>query len=594
VAWLQAALIALVTFWVYSPAISGDWLWDDSMYLSHNSQLAQPGHLWKVWFQPGGFIEYYPIEQTVQWIQWQLWGNDTFPYHLTNILLHVANALLLWRLLARLGVKLAWIGGLIFAVHPMNVESVAWISEFKNCLSLAPALLAMSAWIDYSERRRPRSLGLCLAFFVVSMLCKITLAMFPFVILLYAWWKRGRVQKEDVRASLLFLLISAVLVALTLHAGLSYMRHAHENLALIPIGGPLARLALAGTVASFYFAQIFAPLSLLPIYPQWPVDPPTLWDAAPWLAFGALLVWLWTKRAGWGRHALFGLGFFFLNLAPFSGLHGISYMSFTWVMDHLLYLPAIGVIALVAAALGDLDQRIAVTSQVVGTALVTLLVALLAFRAHWYAAAFTGEETLWTYTIERNPGAWLAQNNLGKLMLEMGRPGPAANYFAAAVSANPALAELHSNLGNALVQAGRVDAGLAELELGLQMDPFAAPTNNNLGIVLARSGKLKEALPYFITAVRAKPDDPEAYSNLGNTFLGLGRPDAAVHWYEQAITLKPDYIAAHDNLGIVLGQLGRIPQAITQFEIVLQLDSDNQVARENLAKLRQGAQVAPK
>ena len=124
------------------------------MYLSQNPLLHDPARLWKAWFQPGSFIEYYPLEQTVQWVQWQLWGNDTFGYHLTNVCLHLLGAFLVWRLLSKFGLRLAWLGGLIFAIHPMMVESVAWISELKNTLSLPPFLLAMCAWIDYEERGR--------------------------------------------------------------------------------------------------------------------------------------------------------------------------------------------------------------------------------------------------------------------------------------------------------------------------------------------------------------------------------------------------------------------------------------------------------
>jgi hypothetical protein len=188
---IHAAIIVAAGLWIYWPALNGDWLWDDTMYVSQNPLLNDPAHLWKTWFQPGRFIEYYPIEQTVQWVQWQLWGNYTLGYHLTNLGLHLLSAFLVWRLLGKLGLQFAWLGGLIFAIHPMMVESVAWISELKNTLSLPPFLLAMCAWIDYEERGRRNDYLRALAFFLVSMLCKIGVAPFPVIILLYAWWKGG-------------------------------------------------------------------------------------------------------------------------------------------------------------------------------------------------------------------------------------------------------------------------------------------------------------------------------------------------------------------------------------------------------------------
>jgi hypothetical protein len=150
-----------------------------------------PTGLWSIWFEPGSQLDYYPIKASVQWLQWHLWGMDTLGYHLTNVVLHILSALLVWRLLSKFGLRLAWLGGLIFAIHPVQVESVAWIAELKNTLSLPPFLLAMCAWIDYEERGKAKDYFLALGLFLVAMLCKLTVVLFPLVILLYAWWRRG-------------------------------------------------------------------------------------------------------------------------------------------------------------------------------------------------------------------------------------------------------------------------------------------------------------------------------------------------------------------------------------------------------------------
>src|SRR5271170_4808966 len=153
---LRALLIVAAGFWVFAPALRGDWLMDDDLYVTQNVLLNDPARLWKIWFAPGSLIEYYPIEASAQAIQWRLWHMDTLGYHATNLLLHLASALLVWRLLGKFGLRLAWLGGLIFAVHPVQVESVAWIAELKNTLSLPPLLLAMCAYIDYEERGKKR------------------------------------------------------------------------------------------------------------------------------------------------------------------------------------------------------------------------------------------------------------------------------------------------------------------------------------------------------------------------------------------------------------------------------------------------------
>ena len=214
---LKAGVIALAVLAVYWPCLGGGWIWDDHLYITHNPLLHDPARLWKAWFDPGSFIEYYPIEQSVRWGQWQIFGtadDNTFGYHLTNILLHI-NALLVWRLLAKVGLRLAWLSGLIYAVHPTAVESVAWISELKNTLSQAPLLLAMCAIVDYENRNKREHYYAALVFFLAAMLCKASVSPFPIAILLYIWWKRGRIGWADIKDSAPFFAISLVLGAVT-------------------------------------------------------------------------------------------------------------------------------------------------------------------------------------------------------------------------------------------------------------------------------------------------------------------------------------------------------------------------------------------
>ena len=179
---LQALVIAAAVLWIYWPARHGDWLWDDEVNITDNAITQSATGLWSIWFEPGSQFDYYPIKMSAQWLQWHLWGMETLGYHLSNVFLHIMGALLVWRLLSKFGLRLAWLGGLIFAIHPVQVESVAWISEFKNTLSLPPFLLAMCAWIDYDDRRKAKDYFLALVLFLVAMLCKLSVVLFPLVI----------------------------------------------------------------------------------------------------------------------------------------------------------------------------------------------------------------------------------------------------------------------------------------------------------------------------------------------------------------------------------------------------------------------------
>ncbi len=585
---IHAAVIIAAGLWIYWPALYGDWIWDDSMYLSQNPLMNDPARLWKAWFQPGSFVEYYPIEQTVQWFQWQLWHNDTFGYHLTNVLLHIVSALLLWRLLAKFGFSLAWLGGLIFVTHPVNVESVAWIVELKNTLSLPPFLWAMCAWIDYEEGKRRRDYLLAMGLFLAAMLCKITMAPFPVVILLYAWWRRGTITWSDLRASAPFFVISLVLFGIAFGAGKTFGQGVQLGTSdLLPMGGIYSRIALAGLSIAFYFSSFFLPVELLPIYPVWAADPPTLLQFLPWLVLGGAICWLWLKRETWGRHALLGLGFFLLNLSPFLAFGLTFHPRDSWVMNHFLYLPMIGLIGLVVAAIGTIDRRLSRTARAYSTGIVTLIIVLFSFQSHGYAAAFTNEETFWNYTLERNPGAWLPHNNLGKILLMENQLEEAKSHFEAALRLKPDYPEANANLGVTLVQMGQVGEGVEQFRHALNLNPNDAATHNNLGIVLAQTGHVSEALEQFADAVRVQPNYAEAHNNMGNALFLAGRSSEAIDQFQAAAQINPLYAAARDNLGMALAQAGHVREAMEQYQQALQINPNDDKARQNLAKLEQ-------
>src|SRR5665213_1678184 len=335
---IPAAIILLAGWLAFGPSIHGGWVWDDTEEVTQNTVLRDPAGLQKIWLAPAG-TDYFPLKTTVEWLQWRAWGGDPAGYHAVNIALHLLSAFLFWRLLAKLGLRQAWIGGLLFAVHPLAVESVAWVAELKNTLSLPFLLLAMLAYLDYDdfseakipvERIAPNALAagrnqasalgamrstylLSLLFFLLAMLSKSSVVMLPAVILLYCWWKRGRIRWK--------------------------------------------RLTAAGLALAFYLGKCLWPFGLLPIYPRWGIDPTAILPYVPWLALALMAGWCWRRRAAWGRHVLFGLGFFALNLAPVLGLVAMSYLRISRVADHFAYLPLLGVIALVTAGVDQLVVR---------------------------------------------------------------------------------------------------------------------------------------------------------------------------------------------------------------------------------------------
>jgi tetratricopeptide (TPR) repeat protein len=616
---LQALVIAAAVLLIYWPALHGGWLVDDDVAITNNTIVQSPTGLWSIWFEPGHQIDYYPVKASVQWMQWRLWGMDTLGYHLTNVLLHIVGALLVWRLLSKFHLRLAWLGGLIFAVHPVQVESVAWISELKNTLSLPPFLLAMCAYLDYEEHGKSKDYWLALGLFLVAMLCKLSVVLFPLVILLYAWWRRGRIGWRDLKASAPFFLISLLVGLITIQSGIWNQRFTHTDPGAMPVGGLLARLDAVGLSLSFCFSKAFLPVGLLPIYPKWTIDPSSTVQFLPWLVLGGVIGWLWTIRERWGRHALLGLGFFLIYLAPCPGFIPAPDMAFTWVMDHFLYLPIIGLIGLVVAALGRIEIELPASFRFYGIGLLAVIVALLAFGSHSYAKMFINQETLWTYELQHNPDAYVAHNNLGNALLGTGRLPEAMEQYELALQIKPDLADTHYNLGNALLQMGRLPEAMEQYEQALRLKPDYVLAYNNLGDALQQAERLPEAMEQYEQALRLKPEDAETHYNLGHTLLLSGRApeaiqqfelalqikpdDAETHYYlgnalfragrspeaidqyEQALSIKPEYAEAHGNLGFALQQTGHLPEAMEQFEQALRIKPDYAEAHYNLGNV---------
>jgi tetratricopeptide (TPR) repeat protein len=579
---LRAMLIVLAGLWVFWPALRGDWLWDDDRLITDNYQLRTWSGLWNIWFVPGSQWDYYPVEQTVLWLEWRLWHNETLGYHVITLVLHLLSALLVWRLLGKMGLRLAWLGGLLFAIHPVQVESAAWAAELKNTLSLPPLLLAMSFYLDYEERKKPRDYLLALALFGVALLCKLTVVMFPVVILLYAWWKRGRIGWSDLKTSAPFFVLSLAVGLVTILGGVWGRIFNHLAPGDMPAGGLAARLVLAGQELAFYFSKSILPIELLPVYPKWAIDPASPLHYLPWLVLGGVVWWLWTKRESWGRHALLGLGFFLINLMPCPGFIPAPNMGYAWTMDHFLYLPIIGLIGLVVAALGQMEERLAPTLRPVGVGMMAVVMALLAWESHSYAGLYINPETLWTYTLARNPEAWAAHNGLGVVLQRTGRIPEAIEQFEQALKLKPDYAEAHNNLGAALLQVGRVDEAMVQCQEALQLKPDYAEIYNNLGSAFLQKGQVDEAIVQCQKALEINPNDAAAHYSLGTLLLQTGRVAEAIGQFEQTLQLNPDLVEVHNSMGNALRQSGRVSEAMDQYEQALRLQPDDAEAHNNL------------
>lgn len=566
----KALLIIITALFVYSPSFHGGWLWDDDQEITANAMLVDPDGLSKIWTAHERMgADYLPLKSTVQWLYFQMVktknpdgsvGTDSTPWHLLNVGLHILNALLIWKLFARLGLRLAWLGGLIFAIHPILVESVAWVSELKNTLSLPFLIVSMLCFIAYDEGRQIRYLVGAFVLFFLSLLCKSAGVMFPCVLVLFLWW-RGRLftweefKKDPLNAIFRnfytvgwtvvpFFLASLIIGLVTIY----YQDTRAIGTETIPVGGALSRTATAGMAMVFYTYKTLLPFNLLPIYPRWEVDPPKPWMFLAWPLVAGVLFWFWTKRKTWGKHALMGFGFFLINLIPILGFRRMSYMRITWVADHFLYLPALGLIGLVVAVAGFIYAKASLDYKklwlVVGSGLFLLMTGM----AYNYAGVFANEYEMWTYTLKSNPDAWQAHSRLGKVMIERNDSEGAFFHISESVRLRPDLAETHNNYGAMLEKKGDINGAVTELKTAAKIAPDIPIYKINLGSLLVRLRRYQEGKEVYQALVEMDPNNPTFLCNLGVAQYFVGENDAAIASFQKALKINPHLRDARDNL----------------------------------------------
>ena len=540
---LKVVMIVLACLWIYEPVFHGEWLWDDDYLLTNNPAMSSLEGLRGLWFSPAT-ADYLPITLTALWLQWQVFGMDSTGYHIASVLLHATGACLVWLLFRQLKIRLAWVGGFVFAIHPLCVESVAWVSEIKNTLSLPFFLVAAICYVRFDEIARRRDYLLALFFFLAAMLSKSSVVMFPVLILLYAWWKRGRIEGKDTLRSVPFFLISLGLGLITLFFQLGRAIGSEP----IPIGGWDSRLAIAGMAVLFYVSKIFWPFNLLPIYPQWAANPPSPSQFFPWLVIGACLGLFWIYRKSWGRHALMGFGFFLITLFPVLGFVPMSYMRVGWVSDHFLYLPMIGILGWSVAGAGRIYEEAAPFMKSMVIALLVLTCVVLMGAARSYAEIWQNEDRMWSYTMTYNWNCWQAHNRYGSRLFARGNFDEALKHFLKATELRPDLAETQNNLGSAILAQKDTKGAIKHFKEGLRLSPEIIAIKGNLARALFLDGQYEEALPIYKELAAKFPNNAAFQCNLGVIEYQLGNHGSAVRAFQKALAIDPNMEDAKGNL----------------------------------------------
>ena len=569
--------LILMIAMAYEPVVHNGFIWDDDAYIENNSTLRTVGGLGAIWSDIAATPQYYPLVHTTFWLEYRAWGLDPTGYHVVNVLLHATAALLVWRVLLRLGLggAAAWFAAAVFALHPVHVESVAWITERKNVLSAVFYLASFLIYLRFSlnpnddapsAARRRWCYAAALLLFVCAILSKTVACSLPAAVLVVLWWRRGSINRSDVVALSPFFVIGLALAVLTVYLE-TY--HVGTELAL----GELSwaqRCLIAGRAVWFYAGKLVWPVPLVFTYPKWWIDTSAWWQYLFPAYAGILLVGLWLLRRRVGRGPLTAVLLFGGTLLPALGFIDVFPMRYSYVADHFQYLASLGLIVLAAATLFRLSVRFGKTGLKVAVVTAATVLVVLGVMTWRQTHIYRDLETLWRDTLVKNPRAWMAHTNIADIV---GPRDPVAGigHYRMSLAIHPSF-EAHYDLGLQLRPRGAVKEAIWHFRRAIEMLPGFADAHAKLADALEAAGEMDEALPHFEWVVNHDQTNAEARFRLGMAYARKHKHDTAREQLQQAVKIDPQYAEAHFGLGLVFEMMGRPKDATVHYHKAVRLN----------------------
>ena len=530
-----ALLLVLLPLVAYIPAYDAGFYSDDETHIVRNERLRTSQGLSEIWTDVRGTAGlYYPMTFTTYWVDYQLWGSNPGGYHTGNIILHALNVFLVWLVFRRLGIPGAWFAAAIFALHPVQVESVAWATERRNTLSSFFYFLSMLAYLGFRPLgsasrtrsgtpepmkphqhpggRRSRPLyALSLVLFIAALLSKTFTLSLPAALLVVTWWKNGRLERRDWLPLVPFFVLGI---------GLSLWTAGLER-TLIEQGGPgwgaytsADRLLIAGRAVWFYLGKLLFPVDLSFVYPQWTIDAGAWGQYLYPVAVIVGVAAIYAARRRLGRAPVAGLLFFIGTLLPVLGFVDYFYMMMSFVADRFLYLPSLGIIALFAGYSADGLRRALPRARWVPPVAGVALLTALGLGTWQRSSCYENAETLYRDVLVKHPDSWAG----------------------------------HYSLGSVLAAAGRPDEALPHLETAARLKTNFPSIRGYLAVVYSQLGRHDEALRLFHQALDENPNDVEIRTNLGVALVNIGKYDDAIEQYGKVLEIEPGYTPALRNL----------------------------------------------
>ncbi len=592
---IMLALCVLVAVG-YFPATYGGLIWDDFILTA-----SPPVHEWSgifdLWFDPPSMRNYeghyWPVLYTIFWLEHKIWGLNPIGYHLNNMILHAGVVVVLWQLLRRLGVPGALFAAAIFAVHPQHVESVVWIIGRKDVLATLFCLGAVFTYVRFIEHGRRSQYVWALALFTLGLLSKSTIVTLPAGLLIWHWWRQGRVSTAAMTSTLPFFMVG---LGIALADTAYYQSNEHVDFGY----SLLERVVLAAHVLGFYVGKLLWPAELAVIYPKWQIG---VGDWVGWacaLGGAATAALLWRFRATIGRGPLAGVLFFAVTLSPSLGFVDYGYMQYSFVADRYQYFASIGLVAVFAAAatvalrygLARLAEARRRPARLVAGGGAAALVALLATLAWQQATIYEDEHLFYSHIVSYNPVARSAHHNRGLWLHKQGRSEEALADFHRELQNRPDYDNPHVSIGIIHDQANRFVEAEKHYRNALRIKPHNKEALNNLPLLLVRrgqgeeqQGRIKEAEALYQQALQVVPHHADATLFLGALLGTTGRYQASATLFQDFLKVTPDSAIMHGNLGLTLFQLKRFDAALRSFDRALELDPNMEDMRTNRERL---------
>ena len=580
------AVLAVAIFVAYLPAMNAGFIWEDAMFVTANPLITAPDGLRKIWFSHDQPYQYFfPMVYTVFRLEYKLWQFNPVGYHITNILLHIVTTLLLWLLLSRLKIPGAWLAAAIFGLHPVQVESVAWVTELKNVLMATFYLLSILTWFEFVRRSQQAITAwwmylLSLILYALALSTKPTAATMPAVLVLILWMTHSRFDKKRWSLIIPYLLLSLAAAAITM-----WWEYVHGMSDTTYNLNMMERILVAGRAIWFYIIKLFWPANLCISYPKWKISAAEPLQYLWLLACVILAVVFWTLRKKIGRGPITAFAFFVITLLPTIGILKVYTFFYTYVADHYQYIACIGPIALVAAAVYRLMEKFNLNAKIFAWAAISILLLISTVLTWRQCHIYKDPETIWRDTLKKNPSSLLANANLGLILYSQGKVDEAIQHYRLALETYQIDEEVLCYLAEALLSQGKNDEAIGHLNTALEANPSHLPAHLAIARAFKMQNKMDEAAKHLQIALLISPKNAEIYYNLANILRTTGHPEDALAHYKKAIELKPDFIGAYNNAGVVLELLGKTDEAEKHYRTALEINPNDVTSLINLGNI---------